>query len=216
MSARTPATTRALLRCGVAAGPLFLGVATIEGATRPDYDPLRHPISALALGPRGWRQVANFAASGALLLAGAAGLARSGTLPRTVPVLLATVGAGLAGAGAFPTDPISGYPPGTPPATDPQTTAGKLHNLASAPVFLSLPAAAATTAVSALRRGERGWAAVCGGAAVAHLAAFATAGAGFGQQPGLVRWGGLFQRLSLVAGFGWITALCARTLRGVR
>jgi len=213
MGTRSPAATRVLLRCGAAAGPLFLGVATVEGATRPDYDPLRHPISSLAIGPRGWRQVANFAASGALLLAGSAGLARTRALPRTVPALLAAVGAGLVGAGAFRTDPISGYPPGSPPAADPATTAGKLHDLASTPVFLCLPAAAATTAVSALRRGEPGWAAVSGAAAVAHTAGFVVAGGGFAQEPALVRWGGLFQRVSLAAGMGWITAQCLRATR---
>ncbi|MCO1659616.1 DUF998 domain-containing protein [Pseudonocardia humida] len=216
MSTRTSATTRALLRCGAAAGPLFLGVATVEGATRPGYDPLRHPISSLAIGPRGWRQVANFAASGALVLAGASGLARTRTLPRTVPALLAAVGAGLAGAGAFRTDPISGYPPGSPPAPDPATTAGRLHDVASTPVFLCLPAAAATTAVSALRPGERGWAAASGAAAAAHFAAFVAAGGGFAQRPRLVRWGGLFQRLSLAAGLGWFAALCTRAIGSAR
>jgi hypothetical protein len=105
-------TTRALLGCGVAAGPVFLGLATVDGATRPDYDPLRHPISSLALGPRGRRQVGNFALSGALAVAGAVGL--------------------------------------------------------------------------------------------------------FAQRPGLVRWGGLFQRTSLAAGLGWFSAVCARTLRTTR
>jgi uncharacterized protein DUF998 len=209
-------TTRALLGCGVAAGPVFLGLATVDGATRPDYDPLRHPISSLALGPRGRRQVGNFALSGALAVAGAVGLARTRTLPRTVPGLLAAVGAGLVGAGALRADPVSGYPAGTPPVADPRTTVGKLHDLASTPVFLGLPIAAGTTAVSALRHGERGWAAASAAAAVVHVVAFVEAGGGFAQRPELVRWGGLFQRTSLAAGLGWFSAVCARTLRATR
>jgi hypothetical protein len=137
-------------------------------------------------------------------------------LPRTVPALLAAVGAGLVGAGAFLSDPISGYPPGTPPSPDPPTTAGRLHDLASAPVFLCLPVAAGTTAVSALRRGETGWAAVSGAAAVADFAAFVRAGGGFAQRPGLVRLGGFFQRVSLAVGLGWFAALCARTAGSAR
>jgi hypothetical protein len=45
-----------------------------EGATRDGYRPSRHPVSSLALGPRGQVQAANFAVTGTLVLAGAAGL----------------------------------------------------------------------------------------------------------------------------------------------
>jgi hypothetical protein len=56
-----PATwTRGLLRCGQAAGPVFVVAFLLEGARREDYLPLRHPVSSLALGPRGWVQTANF------------------------------------------------------------------------------------------------------------------------------------------------------------
>src|SRR5262245_66554452 len=38
-----------------AAGPLFFfAVATVEGFLRGGYDPIAQPISALAIGPRGW------------------------------------------------------------------------------------------------------------------------------------------------------------------
>jgi hypothetical protein len=46
--------TKTLLACGVIAGPLFVLVFVVEGATRADYDPLRHPVSSLALGYWGW------------------------------------------------------------------------------------------------------------------------------------------------------------------
>lgn len=48
--------TRALLACGAIAGPLFIAVFLIAGATRADYDPLRHHISTLAIGDLGWIQ----------------------------------------------------------------------------------------------------------------------------------------------------------------
>jgi hypothetical protein len=206
--------TRALLRCGIAAGPLFLGAATLEGATRPGYEPLRHPISSLALGPGGWQQMANFGVTGSLYLSFAAGLARTGA-PRGLVAAVAAVGAGLLGAGGFATDPIGGYPAGTPPLTDPGTTIGKLHDLASTPVFLGVPVAAAVEAVSSARAGERGWAAASAGAGAGMLVAFVLAGAGFSQQPRFAPWGGLFQRVSLATGFGWLSALAARRARAL-
>lgn len=56
--------TRALLACGAIACPLFILAFLAEGATRPGYDPLRHPISSLAIGELGWMQAANFLVPG--------------------------------------------------------------------------------------------------------------------------------------------------------
>jgi hypothetical protein len=49
----TSEVTRALLACGVVAGPLFVVVATLEALTRRGYDLGRHPISLLSLGDFG-------------------------------------------------------------------------------------------------------------------------------------------------------------------
>src|SRR5579863_9741898 len=109
--------TRGLLFCGLAAGPVFITTFLVEGATRDGYRPSRHPVSSLALGPRGRVQTANFAVAGTLVLAGAAGLERAGDLAlstRTGRVLIGAAGVGLIGAAVFATDPVSGYPPGTP------------------------------------------------------------------------------------------------------
>jgi hypothetical protein len=108
---------RGLLRCGAAAGPLFVSVFLIEGARRPDYKPLRHPVSSLSLGPRGWIQVANFATTGMLYIAGATGLARSPgrtACSRIAVAALGSAGLGLLGSAMFHTDPVSGYPPEHP------------------------------------------------------------------------------------------------------
>jgi hypothetical protein len=201
---------RVLVAGGMAAGPVFLAAATAEGAARDGYEPLRHPISGLALGPGGWQQRANFAVSGALYLAGAVGMARS---DRTAGVLVGAVGAGLVGAGAFATDPVSGYPAGTPAQAEVQSRVGRLHDLFSTPVFLGPPVLGAVQAVSAVRRGEPGWAAASVGAGVGMASAFVLAGAGFSQQPRFVRWGGLWQRTALAIGFGYLTALAARARR---
>jgi hypothetical protein len=197
---------RGLLACGVAAGPVFVAVFLAEGAVRDGYRPLRHPVSSLALGPRGWLQTGNFAVTGVLVLAAAAGLARAGGPPaggRAVPALIGAAGAGLISSAVFPTDPVSGYPPGTPAVPSRPSRAGAAHNLAAVPVFAGLAAAA-----------DRRWLAVCSaGTAVLMPAAVAVAGAGFGQSRRLVGVGGLFQRVSIIAGFAWLTALCARALR---
>src|ERR671919_1019162 len=109
-------TVRRLLICGVIAGPLFVIIFLIEGATRADYNPLRHPVSSLALGEFGWTQVANFIVTGLLTLAFAVGLRRAlRQLGGSTwgPLLIAAYAVGRIGAGIFLTDPVSGYPPGT-------------------------------------------------------------------------------------------------------
>ena len=105
----------------MAAGPAFVAAFLVERAVRDGYRPLRHPVSSLALGSRGWIQTGNFAVAGTLFLAGAAGLTM--------------------------------------------------------------------------------------------LATMALAAAGFGQSPRLVRFGGLFQRASIITGFAWLTALSVRALQ---
>jgi hypothetical protein len=205
-----------LLCCGAAAGPLFVTVFIAEGARRRDYKPLRHPVSSLALGPRGWVQITNFAVGGTLYLAGAAGVTRSrdpllGT--RLGPALLAGVGLGLLGSAAFSTDPVSGYPPGTPDMPTEQTTNMALHGIAAVPIFLGIPAAAFAYARRFQRFGSPTWALYSAATGVSMLATMGLAGAGFNQAPRLVNFAGLLQRAAIVAGFGWLTALSARALR---
>lgn len=210
--------TRGLLRCGVAAGPIFVTAFLLEGAVRDGYRPLRHPVSSLALGPRGWIQTSNFAVAGTLFLAGAAGLARAAdpAASRAVPVLVGAAGAGLIASAVFTTDPVSGYPPGTPDALTRPSRAGTAHNLAAVPVFAGLPAAALASGRQDWRAGRPGAGLYGAGTAVTMLATMAMAGAGFGQAARLVRVGGLFQRISIVTGFAWLTTLCARALHSNR
>jgi hypothetical protein len=210
--------TRGLLRCGLAAGPVFVAVFLFEGAVREGYWPLRHPVSSLALGPRGWIQAGNFAVAGSLFLAGAAGLARAddpASSSRAAPALIGAAGAGLIGSAVFTTDPVSGYPPGTPDALTRLSRTGAAHNLAAVPVFAGLPAAALVCGWRSSRAGQRGFGRYSAATAVTMLATMALAAAGFGQSPRLVPLGGLFQRASIITGFGWLTALSARALHRV-
>jgi hypothetical protein len=210
------AWTRGLLRCGVAAGPVFVAVFLLEGAVRDGYRPLRHPVSSLALGSRGWIQAGNFAVAGTLFLAGAAGLARAGdpaASSRAAPALIGAAGVGLIGAAVFPTDPVSGYPSGTPNALTGPSRTGTVHNMAAVPVFFGLPAAALACSWRSWRAGQRKFGLYSAGTAVTMLATMALAAAGFSQSPRLVNLGGLFQRASIITGFAWLTALSARTLQ---
>jgi Protein of unknown function (DUF998) len=210
-------TTRGLLCCSAVAGPLFVTVFVLEGARRPDYKPLRHPVSSLALGSRGWVQVTNFAVAGTLYLAGATGLLRArDPIPglRLGPALFAGVGLGLLGAAAFRTDPVSGYPPGTPDAPSHPTATGAMHNIAGLAIFLGIPAAALASAWRFHQAGRRGWGRYSAATGVSTLIGTALFGAGFSQaSPRLTDCAGLAQRVTIATGFGWLTALSAQALR---
>jgi hypothetical protein len=215
ISGMPQAWTRRLLCCGAVAGPAFVAVFLLEGKAREGYRPMRHPVSSLALGPRGWIQAGNFVVAGTLFLAGAAGLARAGdpAASRAAPALIGAAGAGLIGAAVFTTDPVSGYPPGTPDALTRPTRTGMAHNLAAVPVFAGLPAAALASGWRSWRAGQHRFGLYSAGTAVTMLATTVLAGGGFDQSPRLINLGGLFQRVSIITGFAWLTALSARTLR---
>jgi hypothetical protein len=126
---------------------------------------------------------------------------------------------GLIGSGVFVTDPVAGFPPehagaavGATAEVAP-TRSGQLHNLCAIPIFVGLPAAALVDAGSAVRRREYGWAAYCAGTAIGMASACMLFGAAFGGAPTLVPRGGLFQRMSIATGFGWLSALSIRALR---
>jgi Protein of unknown function (DUF998) len=209
-----------LLRCGVLAGPIFVATFTAHGATLPGYQARRHPVSSLALGSRGWIQKANFLAAGCLYGAFAVGLWDSGTpasRSRLGPALLAAGAVGLLGAGGFTTDPVNGYPPGTPDVSQAySSTAALLHDLLSIPTFLGVPAAAAVYARSFARQGRFRWALYSAGTTATMLTEYGLATAAFNQAPALVANGGFYQRAAITTGIAWITALAIQTLRASR
>jgi len=101
--------TNTLLACGAISGPLFVVAFLTEGAIRANYNPLRHPVSSLALGDFGWLQVANLIVSGLLAVAFAIGLRRTlRPLGGSIwgPLLVGIWGIGLLGADVFITDPV--------------------------------------------------------------------------------------------------------------
>jgi Protein of unknown function (DUF998) len=97
-SATTTKQARALLACGVVAGPLFLAAGLIQAFTREGFDLRRHPLSLLSLGELGWIQIANFVVTGLLCVACAVGMGRvlgPGRGGTWGPLLVGAFGVGL-------------------------------------------------------------------------------------------------------------------------
>ncbi|HZD56197.1 MAG TPA: DUF998 domain-containing protein [Anaerolineales bacterium] len=81
-SEKNAQVTRALVTCGVIAGPLYIAVGLVQMLTRPGFDITRHSLSLLSNGDLGWIQIANFLVAGLLVIAGAAGMRRFEWQPR--------------------------------------------------------------------------------------------------------------------------------------
>ena len=114
--------------------------------------------------------------------------------------LVGAAAVGLLGAGAFRTDPVLGYPPGEHAE---RTREGRLHDLFGLPVFLGIPAAAFVEA----RRARGAWRVASAASGAGMLATFVVAGVGFAGRP---LPGGLYQRISLAIGLGWVAAFLLR------
>lgn len=219
-----PATTRVLpvadstlLACGVIAGPLFVLTFLVVGATRAGYDPMRHPVSSLALGPFGWVQTANFIIAGLLTSAFAVGLRRvlrPGRGATWGPLLIGIWALGLIGAGIFVTDPVSGYPPGTPDRlVEYSSMQAALHDFVSLLGFVSLAAACFVFTRRFASTGERGWAVYSACSGVVFLIAMWLTNAAFAQVETLVDFGGLLQRIMVITAWTWLALLAVHLLR---
>lgn len=182
-------SANALLASGAVGPLLFVITFFIDGATRPGYDPWRNFVSQLAVGERGWLQIANFILCGTLVLAGAVDVWRSPS-SRVVAVIIGVLDLGMIGAGIFVVDPGLGYPPGERVLPRP-TFHDSAHQLVSLIVFLALGPAPLVVAV--LARASRAWAAYCLLSGIAVLA--------------------FFERVSVVAGLAWLSAYFLRLWR---
>jgi hypothetical protein len=87
--------------------------------------------------------------------------------------------------------------------------------LFSTPVFTALPAAMLVIARRFFRSGERGWAWYSLLSALVFLGCFVLSSVGFNQNRVLMPVGGLWQRLALVVGLGWLAALALHLRRTV-
>jgi hypothetical protein len=188
--------TRALLACGVAAGPLFIVVALLQVLTRDGFDLSRHPLSLLSLGDLGWIQIGNFVVTGLLAVAFAVGLRRV--------LHPGAFGVGLIAGGVFVPDPALGFPPGAPSGIPDQFSwHALLHAIAPPLAFSSLIVACFVVARRFAGLRQRGWAAYCAATGVAVLA--------------LSAWPdvdvvSVVLAAAAALGLGWVSVLAARLL----
>jgi len=138
-----------------------------------------------------------------------------------MPALVAAASAGLIGSGVFVTDPMGGFPPephcehgssDAALAASSPTLEGRLHNVCAIPIFAGIPVAGLVSAVFAARRRD-GYSALSSAASsLGMVASFVLMGRVFGGVPRFAGKGGIFQRVSIASGFGWLTALSLRAL----
>ncbi|TDC53505.1 DUF998 domain-containing protein [Actinomadura sp. KC345] len=193
--------TSVMLWLGAAGSWLFIVTFLLDGWTRPGYRPVRQPVSALALGSRGWVQTANFVLCGLLIAAGAGALAEP---PGSVglAVVVGVFGASLVASGVFPMDAMRGYPPGTPDETPAEfSQRHKLHDWAGMLVFGSLPIAAGF-AVFAVP--DAAWKWYSGLTAAALAVGFGVFGQAWEQDSA---YAGLVQRVTIIVGWLWLGSL---------
>ncbi|OBG99026.1 hypothetical protein A5697_14640 [Mycobacterium sp. E3251] len=211
---RLPRARSVQLLCGALAGPLFVTAFTAIGAARRGYDWRRYPVSSLAVGRQGWDQRINFILAGVLYSCAAAGLARCDRRrigPRAVPAVVAGAGVGLIGSGVFVTDYV-GDRLGELPAPARRTRAGRMHDLCGIPVFAGIPVAGVASAATAVRTGDYRWACYSAGSSTVMAGTLLLLGAAIKGRSGLSGKSGIFQRISIIVGLGWLSSVSLRGL----
>lgn len=206
--------TRLLLRLGMSAGPLYVGVGLLEVMFREGFDIRRHALSLMSNGEFGWIQIGSFICSGLFVMAGALGIRRAlqGRGATAGPALLVLYGIGLIGAGIFIADPMDGFPPGTPPGPPVSMSwHGPLHFMAGGVGFFGLIAATWVFGYRFLRGRELGWAAFSCLTGLFFLGAFAAIASG-AHSPAI----NLTFTAAVVVSWVWLTALSAKVLADCR
>lgn len=204
---RRAAATRALLMCGVAAGPLYLLVSFAQAFTRAGFDITRHPFSALSLGDLGWIQIANFVVAGVLFIFAAVGMRRvlggerGGTLG---PLLIGVMGLGMIIAGVCVADPAFGFPPGAPDGMPSAFTwHAQVHGNAFMVAFVAWIAACFVFARRFAAAGVWSWVAYCAATGLLLAAAPLLLSSSVGV---------LTLYVAATLGWIWIAALSGRLL----
>jgi hypothetical membrane protein len=193
---------RTLLLAGAVAGPLYIGVGTVEAIVRDGFDIRVHSLSVLANGPGGWIHSTLLVVTGLLTVLGALGLRPS--VPRAAWVGLVVFGLGLVAAGLMRADPVDGFPIGTPDGP-PQTVSwhGFGHFIAGGIGFIGLIVACI---VLGRRFRDRRWKVFSLVTGVVYLAAFAGIFTGGGNPVTNLAF-----TAAVILGWVWITLLMFRT-----
>lgn len=120
---------------GIIAPVLFVLIFTIEGFVRENYSAKTDFISELAIGNRGWIQIANFLLFGFLFFVFGLGLLqefRKRKLPSTGPVLFLILATCYFFSGIFVTDAGTIF-------TQQKSVHGIIHGIFGAMVFVLMP-----------------------------------------------------------------------------
>jgi len=200
--------TKALLACGIVAGPIYLVVGLVQAFTRPGFDITHHPLSLLSNGDLGWIQITSFVITGLLVIASAVRMRRvlhSGRGRTWGPLLVGVYGLGLIGAGIFKADPAMGFPVGTPADATAISSNGLLHFVCGGIGFLALIAACFVFARRFATLHQRGWAAYSVITGVVFFAGFFGIASGSGNS-----WTLLGFWIGVVLAWAWISVLSAR------
>jgi hypothetical membrane protein len=193
-------------------GPILFTVAFIVQALfRPGYSHVAEPVSALAAGPNGWIQSANFLVFGSLMMAFALGLHQGMRATRrgvVGPALLVVSGVGLILAGVFPWALDAGGDYIVPPG----------HIVGAFTAFL--PAGLGLIVLSRRMARDPLWRSLASyslgsGIAVALLF-LATGPLAVPDDAPLHDWAGLLQRATVAVWFACTIVLAVRLLRRVR
>lgn len=211
------AVTRSMLGWGVLAGPIYLGTGLALALTRPGFDLAEHQLSLLMLGEGGWMQRVNILLSALLVAVAAVGAHRAMNRPgspgaqvsgrRAAPLLVGGFAVGLAGSGAFPPDPMAGFPAGM---AEQVSASGILHLVFGMVTFGCAAAAAFATGRWANRSGERGLARLSRAAGVVVVVGF-VGGAALSQSSAGVAllW------VAVVTSYAWLAAASVALWRTV-
>lgn len=178
--------TKCLLGMGVAGSVLFTVTWLAEGATRPGYDAVRQPISALSLGPGGWVQAVSFLLFSLTMCCSTIGYRLAlapGLGATTIPVLRLLASVGLMLDGIFPQDPSNGYPVGIQSPLTPSFH-GSIHQIAAIIAITALSASCIVFAGRFAREpGWRLWAPVAVAAGLFTIVFITAFGASMGHGP---------------------------------
>jgi hypothetical membrane protein len=191
---------------GMIGSALFVAVFVLEDFLLPNFNWLSTAVSEHALGPYGWIQITSFIVVGLLLLAFARGVAeefREEKSSKLGPLFMTILGACILASGPFVTDPA------TSAAFSSQATwHGAVHGVLGAIAFTLMPLSCFV--FYRHFRAEPKWRALASWTLVACiviiLAIVLLKAAQQGLMNGLL---GLFQRIALVAYFGWTFVFAA-------
>jgi hypothetical protein len=198
--------------CGAIGALIFTFSWIIQETFIESYNPLMAPVSSLVLGPFAWIQTATFLITGILIVLFAFGLFNTSKseykgVSKWAPILIAICGIGLIGAGCFATDPMNGYPEGTPLVNENPSLNSIIHQLFSSFLFFGIPIASFIFGNYFANKKELKWLIYSFLSGIIFLIAFLITSMGFSQVGGLQYYAGLLQRFTLTVGFAWLALL---------